>query len=477
MLKKVTLALFAFCVLLSQSNAQEVWSLEKCVQYALEHSLTLRQSNLNAQQSNIIESANKQLRLPNVSGSTNYNLSFGRQIDPVTNDFINQSFGNQNLSISAGVTLFNGGRISNQIRQAGLNREASLLDVEQMTNDISLDVASAYLQILFAIENLSNAQKSVDLVVSNLEQIDRMISAGTRPRNDRLDLVAQQSQNEQLVVTAQNNVDIAYLNLKQIMQLDQDYEMQVEVPDIPLPTEYDVLTLSASEVYDQAEAWQPQIRAGEIRKQSAELDVELARTNMIPTIGIGGSLGSNYSSFTRRQGDQIGTETITQDGFMLNGEPLNVSFEQPIFAFDKVSYIDQLNQNLGYGFGISLNVPIYNQGQSKANVKLAELDVARTQIQNLQTKDLLKTDIQRAVADLKAAKKQYDAALRTAEARRAVYQDTEKRFNLGVANSFEFTTAQNNRDQAEVDLIIAKYDYIFRSKVVDYYQGKRITLN
>ena len=261
------------------------------------------------------------------------------------------------------------------------------------------------------------------------------------------------------------------------MQLDQDYEMQVEVPDIPLPTEYDVLALSASEVYDQAEAWQPQIRAGEIRKQSAELDVELARTNMIPTLGIGGSLGSNYSSFTRRQGDLIGTETITQDGFMLNGEPLNVSFEQPIYAFEKVSYIDQLNQNLGYGFGISLNVPIYNQGQSKANVKLAELDVARTQIQNAQTKDLLKTDIQRAVADVKAAKKQYDAALRTAEARRAVYQDTEKRFNLGVANSFEFTTAQNNRDQAEVDLIIAKYDYIFRSKVVDYYQGKRITLN
>lgn len=158
-------------------------------------------------------------------------------------------------------------------------------------------------------------------------------------------------------------------------------------------------------------------------------------------------------------------------------EPITLTFEQPIYAFDKIAYGDQLNENFGYGFGMGLSVPIYNRGQNKANLDLAKLDVARADIANEQLKNDLKIDVQRAVADVKAGKKEFEAAQRTAEANRAAFNDTQKRFDLGVANSLELVTAQSNRDQAEVDLSIAKYQYIFRLKVLDYYQGLRITLN
>ncbi len=473
---KCLLTFYLIFNLLASSVAQELWSLQRCVDYAIDHSLSLRQSKLDAQQSGINQQAAKQLRIPSFSASSDFNVSYGRQIDPTTNDFINQRFSSQNLSLSGGVLLFNGGRINDQIEQASLAVEASTLDVEQMQNDIALSVAQAYLQILFAQENHTNAQKSLELIRAQLDQMDKFINAGTRPQNARLDLLAQVAQRDQMVITTENDIIIAYLNLKQLLQLSEVAEFQIEVPDISLPSDYDIEVLDAQKVFNTALSWQPSIKAGALRRSYAELGVSLARTGMMPSLNIGGSIGSRYSSFARRQGSQIGTETMTQDIF-LNGESVTLSFDQPIFGVNKVSYLDQLNENLAYGVGLGLSVPIYSQGRNKANLQLAQLDVVRTEIQTEQVKNQLKTDIQRAVADVKAGKKNYEAAQRTAEAMRAAYSDTDKRFGLGVANSLEFVTAQNNRDQAETDLIIAKFEYVFRLKVLDFYEGKKLTIN
>jgi len=464
-----------FLLFCSASFSQEVWSLEKCVQYAIEHSLSLRLSTLNADGASVNKRIAEQGRMPNLDGTTSYNLSFGRRIDPTTNDFINSSFGNHGFSISGGILLFNGGRITEQIKQARLGKDAADLDVEQIKNDLALEVAIAYIQILFAEENLGNAQKSLDLINSQIDQMDKFIAAGSRPKNARLDLLAQSAQNEQIVVSAENEIDLSYLNLKQLLQLDGSFDLKIEVPDVPLPSEYEIEAASPTEIYAQALEWQPAIKAGELRKISAESGVAIAKTAMIPSLSAGVSVGSNWSSSARTQ-LETGTELMEQN-FILNGEPFNVQFETPIFDIQKVNYFDQINQNIGYGFGITASVPIYGQGRSKGNLDLAKLDVVRSEIETQQVKNQLNVDVQKAVADAKAAKKQYEASLSTVEARRAAYADTEKRFNLGVANSFEFITAQNNRDQAETDLIIAKYDYIFKSKVLDYYQGKQITLN
>ena len=475
MLSRIIMSTLVILVLCHAIDAQEVWTLDRCIDYAIENSLSVKEASVSRDAAVIDQKMANQLRYPNVSGSTGYNLSLGRQVDPTTNDFINQRFANQGLSISAGATLFNGNRITNQIKRAQFGKDAADLDLEQIKNDLALDVSLAFIQILFSQENLNNAQKSLDLINSQIEQMDKQIDVGARPKNARLDLVAQAATSEQLVIAAQNDIDIAYLSLKQLLQLDDSYEMTIEAPNISIPTEYETEAAKTGEVYKQALGWQPSIKAGELRKRNAELGVAISRANLLPSLGIGGSLNTNWSSQFQQFVDG-GTELMTQE-FILNGEPVTVEFESPVVNRVDVKYLDQLNQNLGYGFGLQVNVPIYSRGQNKGDLDLAKLEVVRSDIANEQVKNRLKTDVQRAVTDVKAARKSYEAAMRVAEARGAAYQDTEKRFNLGVANSFEFITAQNQRDQAEVELIIAKYDYIFKSKVLDYYQGKRITLN
>ncbi|MDH3649966.1 MAG: TolC family protein [Saprospiraceae bacterium] len=471
--------LLILCTIVSWNSplAQEVWSLQRCVQHALDNSLALQQTRLDVSQAEIDLSIAKQERIPSLNGSSSYSFSFGRRIDPTTNDFINQEFSNQNLSINSGVTLYNGGRIRQQIRQSQLGSRAASLEAEQMESDISLEVAQAYLAILFAIENAGNAIKSLDESRAQLNQIDRLIEAGSRPKNARLDLLAQEAQNEQFLIAAENEIDLAHLTLKHLLQLDASFEMEVEQPDVNVPSEYETEVLNADQIYQQAMKWQPKIRAGELKRENAEIGVLLSKTVMLPSISIGGSLGSNYSSVARRQGDITGSQLLSQPGIFINGESVNFEISSPTFGFNKVNYFDQLNENFGYGAGVSLNVPIYSQGQGKASLESAKLNVIRTDIANKQVKNQLKTDIQRSVADVKAAKKQYEAAIRTAEATRVAFEDTQKRFDLGVANSFELTTAQNTLDQAEVDLLISKYDYIFKAKVLDYYQGIPINLN
>ena len=486
MISRITqLSVVAFLIGLSQLHAQDTWSLERCISYALDNSLDLRQSKVSARQSEITYQANKQLRLPDLNGNTRFDASFGRQIDRTTNDFINQQFTNQSISLNSGVTLFNGGRIRDQIRQSSLGMRAAELEADQVSNDISLQVANAYINALFAKERLANSETSLALIAEQLANTDKLIEAGTRPRNERLDLVAQLSQNEQMVVAAQNDIDIAILSLMQIMQLDIGTEFDIEVPDISLPSDYDVAALSAEELFKQAAGWQPGIKAGELRRENAEIGVSLARTAMVPTLTFGAGINSFFSSRARafiplNQSSVVPFVALLPgnvQSLQLNGENINLSAEIPKFDQQKVSFIDQMNENLGFGLGVNLSVPIYNQGQNKGNLEFTKLEVVRSEIANEQVRNTLKTDVQRAVADVKAAKKQYEAALRTVEANRAAYQDAEKRYTLGVSNSLDFTTAQTNRDRAEVDLIIAKYDYIFRSKIIDFYQGKKITLN
>lgn len=463
--------------LISSVTAQERWSLQRCVEYALEHSISLESSKLNVKDAEIVNNAAWQQRLPSLNGSTGYNLSFGRRINPATNDFLNERFGNQSISVSSGVLLYNGGRISNQIKQAKINQESSILDLRQLENDISLNVANSFLNILFARENAQNARNSLALTQSQYEQIEKLIAAGSRPRNAGLELLAQIAAGEQAVIAAENDGVLSMLALRQLLQLEDEVEFDIEIPALTAPTDYDIESLNSQDIYQFAKLNQPNIKAGELRAQSAELGVAVAKSGLLPSLSIGGGLGSNFASVAARQGEATGFEFMNSPA-LLNGEPVNIGLPFPTFGSPvKTPYFDQINENFGYQVGLQLSVPIFNQGQNKVNLERAKLDVRRTQVANQEIKNNLKSLIERAAADVKAAKLQYEAALRTREAAEASYSDTQKRFDLGVSNSFELTTAINNRDRADVDVLIAKYDFIFKSKVIDFYQGKVITLN
>ena len=442
MLRKTSLFLFILAFALTAS-AQEIWSLEKCINHAKLNNLNLKQAEIAISQSELTEKGNRMSRLPNLNASTNFGFQYGRNIDPTTNDFINTRLGFNNWSLDANLTAYNGGRISNSIKQSQFDVEAAKADAKNTFQSTALQIASAYLNVLLANEQVTIAEKALAQTNEQLDQMDKRIEAGTVPRADRLEILAQTARNEQTLITAQNTVDLNYLTLKNLLELEPDYDMQIESPgdviaEPPSPEAYSLTT-----VYTQALNTQPSIKASEYRMKSAGLGVPIARANALPQVTIFASLDSRYSSVSN---------------------------------FPSDPYFDQLDKNFGQTIGAAVNIPIYNNHQTSINVENARLGIINSEVQYKQSKQQLKADVQTAIANAKAAETELAAAQKSLEAARAAYDNADKRHKLGAVNTLELTTAKTNLDTAELNLVRAKYDYVFRLKIIDFYLGRELKL-
>jgi len=220
------------------------------------------------------------------------------------------------------------------------------------------------------------------------------------------------------------------------------------------------------------------IRSVDYRVKSAEESVYIAKSGFYPTVSFFANLSSNYSSgfLDYFNGKYIRTDTVTTD-FQFNGQPVTVGQFVDRFDYPKTKYFDQLDQNFGQGFGLSINVPIYQNGRTRLSVERARLGVLTAQMQQTQTRQTLKNDIQTAIANARAARQQLEASQKTFDATAIAFQNTEKRHALGAVNALDLTTAKNNRDIAENDLVVAKFDYIFKLKILDFYEGKELKMN
>ncbi len=481
MIKKILFSTILIAGTYLTLNAQEIWSLEKCIQYARQNSLTMKQADVGVQNAMLTEKQSKMERMPSLNASGSGGYSFGRTIDPTTNTFQAQSRGTNGFSLSANYTLYNGGLINKSIQQSNIDVAAQKADLENIANNISLSVAAAYLNILFGEEQLLNASKRLEQTQEQLKQTDRLIQAGSLPENDRLQILAQIAQDEQQVILQENAVTISYLNLKNLLQLEPDFDLKIQDPgDIPIPTDAAPELFELKTVYNQALQNQPIIRSGELKIKSAGLGVDIARAGMLPSIGLFGNLRTDYAT-----GIPDPTN-VTNQGMLEFSNPaiVEISGNTETFSFQQISgrefgdrsYTDQLNDNFGQSVGVSINIPIYNKHRNQINMDRAQLGILNSEITHEQNKQQLKADIQRSIADAKAAKKQLEAAQKTVDALAASYDNTEKKFNLGAANTFEFTSAKNQLDLSKVDLTIAKYDYLYKLTIVDFYQGKKITL-
>lgn len=455
--------------------AQEVWSLEKCVNQALKENTNIEQLKLSQKFTDLDLDQALHARYPNLNAGSSLNWNFGRTIDPVTNTFSTKTFFANNLSLSTGVTIYNGGRIKNTIKQSEINQKAATLDIQQMERDIALLVANAYLNILFAKENKRIAENQIALSKEQLGQLDKLIRAGTRPANERLTLEAQVATNEQNLITTENAIASGLLNLKQLLRLDINEEIEVTKPasDIAINSDPDILNFA--EVYNAALKNQPNIIAASLDVESAEMGVKIAESALLPNLSAGGSLGSNYSN----QGVRIvGTEDVYQNFEILTGTTQStIGILQRQAILENNPYFSQLGDNFSYGAGINLSVPIYNNHVGKNNVERAKLNIENVRLTNQQLKDNLKTNVQQALVDARTAKKQLAAAEKSLEAQKASFNNAQKRYDLGAINTYDYIDAKNQLDIAELNLVISKYDYIFKSKVIDFYMGYPLKLN
>jgi outer membrane protein len=471
-MKKILFLSFLFINTFHQGLSQ--WSLEKCIYTAIERNLNVKNIDITLQGTEIDINRARQARYPSLNGSVGLNLNLGRSIDPTSNSFVSQNFLSNTVGLTSGVTLYNGNRINNTIKQAILNYKSATLTKEQVERDIALNVASIYLNVLFTRENVEIARNNYLGTKAQLEQIKKLVESGARAQNELYTLEAQLAANEQNEVSAQNAYNIAVIQLKQAILLgpDEDFEL-AEIPDnIEISTDPDIITLS--ELYTSARSNQKSIRAAEINVEAANVGIDIAKSALLPSIGLFGQMGTNYSN----QGKSLAgfnqgysTETVLINDMEVE---IGLPFAEPILT--NTPYTDQFNENLSYGFGLNVNIPIYNNFSTRGSIERAKLNMKSSQISLEQEEQNLYLAVQQAHADAKAAKIALNSTKKSLDAQELNYNNAKKRFNVNAISSFELTNIKSLYDNARVNYLLAKYDYIFRTKVLDFYMGKPIIL-
>ncbi len=464
------------------------WTLRAAVDYALAHNLTVRQNELTAQSNKAVLTQSKAAMLPtaNLNGTQTWN--YGRNINPLTYQYENQTIRSNNFSAQSQLVLFQGFQLRNTVKRNDLDYEASLRDTEKARNDLSLNVASAYLQLLLGEELIRSNQSRVASSQAQVTRAQILLKAGSVAESNLLDSQAQLASDELNVITATNQRDIARLNLLQLMNLDaaSAANFQVDVPQLPDPDEEAPLALNMDEAYQTAAARLPEIAAADLRVESARRGIDLARGGYYPRVVLAGSLVTGFSSSATSRaltGDSTATflPVFQVDPLNPGAPPRATSFavigpKQPNYSVLESGFFNQLSENVGRTIQFGISVPILNGLQVRTNVQRAIISQEINETRAAQARLTLRQSIEQAFVDARAAQLQYNASKRQVAALTLSQRNAEIRFNNGLLNGTDFNIAKNNLTSAESSRIQAKYSFIFRTKVLDFYQGKPLAL-
>lgn len=447
------------------------WSLQECISYAQVHNIQVQLELLNVRMSEVNLRASKGNMLPNLNGYASHTYNYGQTIDRFTNTFVNDRVLNQNFYLTSTFTIFSGFQNYNTVQQNKYALEASRYGAEQARYDIGMNVANAYLNILFAEDQVGIAKKQEAITVDQVNRMQYLVEAGSSARGALLDLQTQLANEKVTVITAENNLTIAYLTLTQLMNLDTIAGFRIVRPNLDVPNEA-ILAETPEQIYTIAENAQPSVKQADANIRSAEKGVDVAQGAYSPTLTLQGSLGTGYSGAAQSvSAVPNGIDTV---GVTTGGDFVLV----PGFAYNYavVPFSDQLNNNFNQSFGVQLAIPIFNRLQVSSNVQRAEINQMSAQLNADLVRQNLNKNIQQAYADAKAALEKYHAQETALTAAQESFRYTEEKFNVGATNTIEYTISKNRVAQAEANLLQAKYDYIFRLKVLDYYKGNPLTL-
>lgn len=478
-MKKLVIVLFSLVLYQAQGQqSAEKWSLERCINYALEQNLQIQNAGLSLETAEIGLNQARLNRLPNITAGGSAGNRYGRSIDPTTNLFVDTRVGNIGFQAGSNVVLFQGGQINNAINQNKAAVLAAQNNMEAAEFTVATNVATTYLNVLFAKAQLENAQFQVENTGRQLQQTSRLVDAGALPLANKLDIEAQYANDELAVVNAENQLAISLLNLKQAMLLDASVPLDIEEPEIDL----DAMQLNLAnpgEVFRVAVTNQPSVRAAEFNYQAAEFGLKSAKGTLYPTLSVGYSAFTNYSDIRDQAFRPDGTFTtvLAPIGFVGTTGDVVVR-EQQIPGGETISYTPsrQFRDNISQSLNLSLNIPVFNRFQARNNVARAKVQLRQAEIQTLEAKQTLRQSIETAYTSAVAASKTYQANTKRVASLEEAFRAAEARFNAGAVNAVEYQVATNNLFQARNELIRAKYEFIFRTKLLEFFMGKPLTL-
>lgn len=442
----VVLLLFGLTSVRSYGQLHK-WTLEECVVYAIENNLSVQQAELDMDNALIDRSDAMGAMLPDLNGRLQGGGNTGLTFDPTTNAPVTTTILTATGNLTSSITLFDGLRNINRLRRAELNTLANQYRLNNLMDDIRLNVANAYLQIISNKESLKVAEAQFAITSQDLLRTREQVGAGVLPRGDLLEVEATAANQEQQIVNARNQVLLSRIALAQLLQIT-DYEgFDISDEDFDVPTS-EILSNTPKVIFAKALTFRNDIAFSKTNVDLAKKDLEIAKGATFPTVGA-------FFNYNTRYSDQ------TLD--ILTGE--------------RVPFFDQLSLNDGISYGAQMNIPIFNRFSTRNGIKRAQISLQRAELQLEQDKLSLESNINTAYADVQNFAKSYEAAQRTLKARQLALEYAKARYEEGLMNAFDYGQAQARVDNANAEVIRNKYNYIFRIKVLEFYFGLPIRLN
>ena len=434
-----TIFLASTCILPSQADEQ--WDLKRCIEYAIEHNITIKQQEASQEQNEIELSTAKWNRLPNLSGSASHSFNFGRSLQS-DNTYKNINTQNTGFNLSTNIPIFTGLQLINNVALAKLNLKAAIEDLNKAKEDISIQITSAYLQILFNQELAKVAHEQVALSRELLTQKEAFFKVGKASEAEWLEAKSRVAQDELSAVQADNNYNISLLELTQLLELPTPDGFGIVSPEVEDENTFTPLT-APEEIYTGAVQSKPGIKAAQYRLEGAEKNIRIAQSAYYPQLSLGAGLGTSY--------------------YKLSGS-------------DNQSFGSQLKNNFSQYVGISLSIPIFNRFATRNRVRSARVQQMTLGWQLEDSKKTLYKEIQQAYYNAVAAEKQFRSSIDADKAAHASFLLTKEKYMNGKATATEYNEGRTNWLKTVSDRIQAKYDYLFRTKILDFYKGIPLTL-
>ena len=449
-------------------------SLEQCIDYALKNNIQIKQSEVNTEVSDINLVQSQASLLPALNANASHTYNFGTTIDRYTNKFANTQVLSQNLGLSVDFTLFNGLQTINTIHQNRYLYLSSKCNVDKMKNDVSLNVATAYLQILYNTEAVENARNQIKVTTAQSERAKKLVEAGSVAKGSYLDIMAQVATEELNLTNAENQLSISYLSLAQLLNLPSAQGLRIVKPEINIEGQPLLAAGDANQIYTTALGILPEIKSADYNVKSAEKGLDVAWGGLSPRLSLSAFYGTGYSGLNKRL---IGDPIL---GYQPNGDL--TSSGETVFspyltnATETTPFLKQYNANKNQSIGFYLTIPIFNRFQVRTSISRARMQMLNAELQMESTKLQVQKNVQQALVDANAGLKKYYASTKAVEAIAESFKYTEQKFNVGIVNTNDYNDSKNKLIKAQSDLLQAKYEYLFKTKVLDFYQGKPLKL-
>ena len=440
---KKTILISALIALSIQVNAQQRWTLRECIDYAIAHNVNILQAEISAKQSEVDANTAKWARLPNLNAGGNQSFNWGRTQTAIkdedtgdyTTKYVDTSSRGTNMSLSTSIPLFTGFEIPNQYALSKLNLKAALADLQKAKEDLAINIASAYLQALYNKELHQVAVSQVELSKEQYDRIESLERLGKASVAEVAEAKSRVAQDELNVVQTRNNYNLSILDLTQLIELETPEGFEIEEPD-------QAFVLNAltppDEIFSTAMMNKPAIKAAQARLEGSKHTIKIAQSAYYPSLSLNGSLGTSYYSTLNR------------------------------------TFSEQMGDNLSRYVGLSLNIPIFNRFATRNRVRTAKLQRDNYALQLENTKKTLYKEIQQAWYNATAAESKYASSEAATEASLASFELTSKKYENGTATAVAYNEAKQNLMKAQSDELQAKYEYIFRTKILDFYKGEEI---